>query len=104
EIFSESIKQVKKLQIDKITLETLVLSKLKGSGYEYRIEYAKTKAVLFVKSGSYQISIDITYSKMIEIVKDLPELLRNAINMLNQLPKNVKISQTDKKRVEWKTM
>ena len=98
-IAEEAMRLSKKQDVERISLETLIASKLKGSGIEYMLEHKKTKSTLTVKVGNRKISMDISHRRLVETCVNLLPTLRDAIEKLNAIPDEISIEPASTKEI-----
>lgn len=87
----------KRQDIEKMSVETLVHTKLKGLGVEYALEHGKQKSTLIVKADNRQISIEISHRRFVETCRDLVPTIQSTLEHLKQIPDGVEINAVDKK-------
>jgi hypothetical protein len=92
-IADEAVRQSKQQDIERMSLEALVASKLNGTGLEYRIEHSKSKSTLIVKVGQRKVSIGISHRRLVETCWNLLPELREIIANLEKIPADVEIDK-----------
>ena len=98
-IADEAIRLSKKQDVERISLETLIASKLKGSGIEYMLEHKKIKSTLTVKVGNRKISMDISHRRLVETCVNLLPSIRDAMEKLNAIPDEISIEPASTKDI-----
>lgn len=97
EIAHEASLLSKRQDIEKMSVETLVHTKLKGLGLEYALEHGKQKSILTVKADNRQISIEISHRRFVETCRDIVPTIQSTLEHLKQIPDGVEINAVDKK-------
>ena len=98
-IADEAMRQSKQQDVERISLETLIASKLKGSGIEYMLEHKKTKSTLTVKVGNRKISMDISHRRLVETCVNLLPTIRDAMEKLNAITDEISIEPASTKDI-----
>ncbi len=98
-IADEAMRLSKTQDVERMSLETLIASKLKGSGIEYMLEHKKTKSILTVKVGNRKISMDISHRRLVETCVNLLPTIRNAMEKLNAIPDEISIEPASTKDI-----
>lgn len=98
-IADEALKLSKQQDVERMSLETLVASKLKGSGIEYRIEHGKSKSTLSVKAGNRKISIGISHRRLVETCRNLLSELQEIIENLDKIPADIEIDKLSQNEI-----
>ena len=96
-IADEAMRLSKKQDVERISLETLIASKLKGSGIEYMLEHKKTKSTLTVKVGNRKLSMDISHRRLVETCVNLLPTIRDAMEKLNAITDEISIEPASTK-------
>ncbi|MBQ2573328.1 MAG: hypothetical protein II575_03835 [Bacteroidales bacterium] len=98
-IADEAMRLSKKQDVERISLETLIASKLKGSGIEYMLEHKKTKSTLTVKVGNRKLSMDISHRRLVETCVNLLPTIRDAMEKLNAITDEISIEPASTKDI-----
>ncbi len=83
-----------------MSINTLIQSKLAGTGIEYVLEHLEDKSVLTVKARNRQISMDISHKKFVEACKDIRTTVLSMLEHLKKIPSKVKIQNA--RKLNWK--
>ena len=98
--FLEISKQTKNIDISILSIDAVVRNKLKGSNLSFHIEhFADESKLSLLIDGKHMITISIPHNRIAETIASLHETIRQATEIIKQLPPSVIVSENN--RDDW---